>query len=54
MLPEQTLEVQLEGVAENLTDNDTLLLAVSVEFNTVGTDGDTVKCAGCGKMVGGV
>ena len=47
-LPEQTLKVQLEGVAENLTDNDTLLLALGVEFGTVGVDGEgeAVKWAG--------
>jgi hypothetical protein len=54
-LPEQTLEVKLEGVAEYLTENDTLLLAIGVEFGTVGADGEgeAVKWAGCGKMVGG-
>ena len=51
-LPEQTLEVQLDGVAEYLTDNDTLLLAIGVEFGTVGADGEAVKWAGCGKVVG--
>ena len=56
ILPEQTLHVQLEGVAEYLTDNDTLLLAIGVEFGTVGADGEgeAVKWAGCGKMVGGL
>lgn len=56
MLPEQTLEVQLEGVAEYLTNNDTLLLATGVEFGTVGADGEgeAVKWAGYGKMVGGM
>ncbi|MFZ4727006.1 MAG: hypothetical protein ACOYMD_16340, partial [Paludibacter sp.] len=53
-LPEQTLEVQIENIATYLTDNDTLLLAVGVEFGTVGADGEgeAVKWAGCGKMVG--
>jgi hypothetical protein len=53
-LPTQTLEVQLEGVAEYLTDSDTLLLAIGVEFGTVGADGEgeAVKWAGCGKVVG--
>lgn len=56
VLPEQTLEVKLEGVAEYLTDNDNLLLAIGVEFGTVGADGEgeAVKWAGCGKMVRGV
>ena len=54
-LPVQTLEVQLEGIAHYLTDNDTLLLAIGVEFGTVGADGEgeAVKWAGCGKMVSG-
>lgn len=53
-LPEQTLHVQLEGVAEYLTENDTLVLAIGVEFGTVGADGEgeAVKWAGCGKVVG--
>jgi len=54
ILPEQTLQVQLVGIAEYLTNNDTLLLAIGVEFGTVGADGDgeAVKWAGCGKIVG--
>ena len=53
-LPVQTLEVQLEGIAPYLTDNDTLLLGISVEFGTVGADGEgeVVKWAGYGKVVG--
>lgn len=53
-LPEQMLEVQLEGIAEYLTENDTLLLAIGVEFGTVGADGEgeAVKWAGCGKVLG--
>jgi hypothetical protein len=56
VLPAQTLEVQLEGIAHYLTDNDTLLLAIGVEFGTVGADGEgeAVKWAGCVKMVGGL
>ncbi len=54
MLPEQTMEVKLEGVAEYLTNNNTLLLAIGVEFGTVGADGEgeAMKWAGFGKVVG--
>ena len=54
-LPVQTLEVQIERIATYLTNNDTLLLGIGVEFGTVGADGEgeVVKWAGCGKMVGG-
>jgi hypothetical protein len=54
-LPEQTLYVQLEDIAEYLTESDTLVLAIGVEFGTVGADGEgeAVKWAGCGKIVGG-
>jgi len=52
----QTLEVQIEGISTYLTDNDTLLLAIGVEFGTVGSngEGEAVKWAGCVKMVGGL
>jgi len=48
--------VQFDGVAEYLTVNDTLLLAIGVEFGTVGADGEgeAVKWAGCGKMLCGL
>ena len=53
-LPEQTPEVQPENVAEYLTENNILLLAIGVEFGTVGADGggEAMKWGKFGKMVG--
>ena len=53
-LPEQTLEVQMEKIAPHLTNSDTLVLGIGVEFGTVGADGEgeAVKWAGSAKIVG--
>jgi hypothetical protein len=53
-LPGQTLEVQIDKIAPYLTDSDTLVLGIGIEFGTVGADGEgeAVKWAGCGKIVG--
>ena len=53
-MPEQTLNVQIEKIAPHLTDSDTLVLGLGVEFGTVGADGEgeAVKWAGCAKIVG--
>lgn len=52
--PTQTLTAQLENVAPHLTDSDTLVLGIGVEFGTVGADGEgeAVKWAGSAKIVG--
>ena len=53
-MPEQTLEVQIDKIASFITENDTLVLGLGVEFGTVGADGEgeAVKWAGCAKIVG--
>ncbi len=53
-LPAQTLEVKIEDISQYLTDNDTLILSIGVEFGTIGLDGkgEAVKYSGCGKIVG--
>lgn len=55
-MPEQTLHVQIEKIAPHLTDSDTLVLGLGVEFGTVGADGEgeAVKWAGCAKVIGAV
>jgi len=55
-LPAQTLETRIEGIASNLTESNTLVLGIGVEFGTVGADGEgeAVKYAGCAKIVGSV
>jgi hypothetical protein len=52
--PAQTLVAQFESVAAHLTENDTLVLGIGVEFGTVGADGngEAVKWAGCAKILG--
>ncbi len=53
-LPEQTLETCIGGIAKHLTESNTLVLGIGVEFGTVGADGEgeAVKYAGCAKIVG--
>jgi hypothetical protein len=53
-MPEQTLEVQIDKIAPHITDSDTLVLGLGVEFGTVGADGEgeAVKWAGCAKVLG--
>jgi len=53
-LPAQTLEVQIDKIAPHLTESDTLVLGIGVEFGTVGADGEgeAVKWAGCAKVLG--
>lgn len=53
-MPEQTLEVQIDKIAPFITESDTLVLGLGVEFGTVGADGEgeAVKWAGCAKIVG--
>ena len=55
-MSEQILEVQIEGIANYLTESDALVLGMGVEFGTVGADGEgeAVKYAGCAKVLGGV
>ena len=53
-MPEQTINVQMTNIAQYLTDSDTLVLAVGVEFGTVGADGngEAVKWTGSAKIIG--
>lgn len=53
-LSEQQLQISLDGIADFLTADDSLILALGVEFGTVGADGqgEAVKWAGCGKVLG--
>lgn len=53
-MPEQPLTVQIDKIAPHITESDTLVLGLGVEFGTVGADGEgeAVKYAGCAKIVG--
>jgi hypothetical protein len=55
-MPAQTILVDMESLKAYLTDTDTLILGMGVEFGTVGADGqgEAVKYAGCAKVLGGV
>ena len=55
-MAEQIIEVDLKGIEQNLTESDTLVLGIGVEFGTVGADGlgEAVKWSGSAKVLGGV
>jgi hypothetical protein len=52
-LPEQTIGTEMGEIAAKLTENDTLVLCIGVEFGTLDTngEGEAVKYAGCGKTI---
>jgi hypothetical protein len=52
--PEQVLEVQIDKIAAHLLESDSLVPGLGIEFGTVGADGEgeAVKWAGCGKILG--
>ena len=55
-LPEKTFNIEILNASKELTNNDTVLLGIGVEFGTVGADGEgeAVKYAGCAKILGAV
>ena len=51
--PEQLLELDLSEYAGQLTEHDTLILCVGIEFASLGPTGQPMqeKYAGCGKVL---
>ena len=54
LLPEQTIKIEIPELSGIMTERDTFLLGIGVEFGTVGIngEGEAVKYAGSAKILG--